>query len=397
MTSSLLRIFPLVLLVGAATGCGDEPPDEVPADAGVQPEVPVVPPRVATELGKGDGSPSSVELTVVATFDSGLRRPRDLDFNPMRPDELWVVNHDDDSMVIVFDASQATRTSEKRVDAAASHFMPFPSSIAFGAHETTIGHEGTFATCQESRNTYGGLGEPNDFMGPALWSSNLTVFAKQDPEGLGSHLDMLHGSPNCMGVAHEKNNVYWAFGGKSHSGGSQAPAPAIVRYDFGHDHGVGKDDHSDGTLHQYLTNEVQSVPGIPSHMVFDAEDSLLYIADTGNARVIALDTTSGTQGQALVGQEPLVAYYKMVDSYLLEIVPGGTLTAPSGIARKGDYLYVSDNATGKISAFTLEGELVNALDTGLGAGTLAGISFGPDGKLYLVDMLGNQVLRIDPK
>ena len=43
----------------------------------------------------------------------------------------------------------------------------------------------------------------------------------------------------------------------------------------------------------------------------------------------------------------------------------------------------------------MEGELLNYLDTGLGEGRLSGITFGPDGKLYFVDMVGNQVLRVD--
>jgi hypothetical protein len=38
---------------------------------------------------------------------------------------------------------------------------------------------------------------------------------------------------------------------------------------------------------------------------------------------------------------------------------------------------------------------VNWLDTGL-FNALSGMAFGPDGKLYLVDMTGDRVLRIDP-
>ena len=62
----------------------------------------------------------------------------------------------------------------------------------------------------------------------------------------------------------------------------------------------------------------------------------------------------------------------------------------------GGLLYVTDNASGWIHAFTLAGERVNYLDTGRGAGALAGIAFGPDGKLYLVDMLTDEIVRIDP-
>ena len=407
-----LRLAPVAVLALTAWGCN--PPDQTPTpngqDAGVDAGVNVTSDagvRLAPELGTGDRSPGSVTFTEIANFDSGLRRPRDLAFNPMRPDELWIVNYDDDSMVIVFDASTDARTSEKRIDPYATHFMAFPSSIAFGSEETTIGFPGTFGTCQESRNTYGDQAPPNDFMGPALWSSDLSIFASTKPEhnplGLGTHLDMLHGSPNCMGIAWERDHIYWAFGGKKQSGTTskerQEPIPAIVKYDFGADHGIGMDDHSDGSIYQYLTNEVASIPGIPSHMAFDPSDSTLYIADTGNARIIALDTRSGTMGPSLQPQEPLVAYRRVDNATVVDIVPNTSPLAgiPSGLELQNELIYSSDNNGSRISAFTKSGELVNHLDTGLPAGSLSGMAFGPDGKLYFVDMLGNRVLRIDPR
>lgn len=355
----------------------------------------------APQLGKGGHTLESVTLTEIAGPAAGLRTPRDLAFNPLRPDELWVVNLDDDSVTIVFDASKPTRTTERRKDAFALHFMERPSSIAFGAEQTTIGKPGTFGTCQESRNTYDDRAPPNDFMGPALWSSDLTVYAQSDPHGLGAHLDMLHESPNCMGIAHERDNVYWVFGGKAQTGvgaARQLPIPAIVRYDFGVDHGIGTDDHSNGEVAQYAELQVKDVPGVPSHLVFDPSTKLLYIADTGNARIAKLDTTSGTRGAALQAQEPLVGYYRMDGATVTDVVPQSSqlLTRPSGLELFDGFLFVSDNGTGRISAFTPQGEQVNWLDTGL-AGALSGIAFGPDGRLYLVDMLGNRVLRVDPK
>ncbi len=403
-----MRTLPLLLtalLVSLTFACGTPEEQTPPPDAGV-----LLPPPDAgqVEVGPawqfGTGEASSVTLTEIAGEGDGLLVPRDLAFNPMRPDELWVVNNGldpvkgEDSTVIIHDASTDGRVAEHRKDAFAMHFMPFPSSIAFGANETTIGYEGTFATCHESRNTYEGQAAPNDFMGPALWSSHPDVFAMHDPHGLGSHLDMLHGSPDCMGIAWERDNVYWVFGGKAHDGqANQRPTPAIVRYDFALDHGIGADDHADGTIHQYMTNEVMREPGIPSHLIFDPASKLLYIADTGNGRVLALDTTSGTEGRNLQGQEPLVAYKEMTDAEVTVVIPPGQLIWPSGIELKDDLLFVSDNATGIISAFTLEGERVKQLDTGLGTGMLAGMAFGPDDKLYFVDMGFHRVLRIDPK
>ena len=377
---------------------GTDAGTEVIPDAGT--EDPIV---LAPQLGTGELS--SVELVEIANSTNGLRRPRDLDFNPRVPDQLWIVNAQDDSMTIISDASKPTRKVTGRRDAASNHFMPVPSSIAFGADNTTIGKPGTFGTCHESRNTYGGQAQPNDFMGPVLWSSDDSVFAVQDPYHLGSHLDMLHGSPNCMGIAHERDNVYWVFGGKAHTLGvpfaqQHLPTPAIVKYDFAHDHGVGEDDHADGEIYQYVTDQVSRVEGVPSHLEFDPATSLLYIADTGNARVAVLDTKSGTKGRALQGQEPLVAYHMMDGATLTTLVETSAqvvLDLPSGIALHDGLLFVSDNSTSWIMAFDLTGKLVKKLDTKLPTGSLAGIKVGPDGKLYLVDMIGNRVLRIDPK
>jgi DNA-binding beta-propeller fold protein YncE len=78
------------------------------------------------------------------------------------------------------------------------------------------------------------------------------------------------------------------------------------------------------------------------------------------------------------------------------VPPGAGLTNPSGLELRNGLLYVSDNSTGEISAWDLTGQKVNSFSTGLPAGSLAGINFGPDGKLYFVDMVGDRVFRLDP-
>lgn len=368
------------ILMLAACGGGSA---ETPPDAAIDAEI------LAPELGTGDHTPGSVTLTEIADDVDNLTGPRDLAFNPLRPEELWVVNYTLDSVVIVHDAPVATRSSELRIDAHALHFMAEVSAIDFGQDETTFGLPGTFATCGESRNTYNDTQPPNDFMGPALWSSDLSIFARVDPNGLGSHLDMLHCSPLCMGIAHEEANVYWTFSGLS---------GAITKYDFMTDNGIGNDDHSDGTAFQYVTGEVAYQPGVPSHLTYDADDGMLYIADTGNARIAQLDTTSGTVGAPLPALEPMIAFNLVEGATLTDVVPAssGLVERPSGIELRSGFLYVTDNANGRISAFDLAGQRVNWLDTGLAAGSLAGLTFGPDGRIYFVDMLGDRVLRVDP-
>jgi hypothetical protein len=379
------RWLPLLALFACAPlGCGSTAKASTPAPK---------PPVPAPEIGPGDThTAADVVFTEIAGGDSGLaglNQPRDLAFNPLRPDELWVVNRADDSVVIITGASTPERTAERRKDAGAAHFMAQTAAIAFGADETTFGIPGTFATCGESRNEAGG-GQSFDFMGPALWSSDLTIFAKKNPEQLGSHIDMLHNSPLCMGIAHESANVYWAFGGLKNE---------IVRYDFGLDHNVGQNDHSDGTAQFYATGAVKYVAGIPSHLIFDRRDAMLYVADTGNARIAKLDTKSGTPGKTLPSLEKMKTCQVMDGTALVDVVAGdtGELESPSGLEMKGDLLYVSDNANGRISAFTLDGKRVNYLETALPAGSLAGMTFGPDGKLYFVDAVGSRVLRVDAK
>ncbi len=377
MKTTALAALSLLTLV-APLGCGSS--DTPPAAAA---PAPILAPQL------GDGTPASVTLVEVLGPAARLATPRDLAFNPRRPNELWVINLADESMVIVPDVVGAPTVSERRKDAAAEHFMAKPSSLAFGADETTFGTPGTFATCQESRNTYGDTAEPNDFMGPALWSSDLSIFAKKDPTGLGSHLDMLHNSPLCAGIAHETGNVYWTFAGRSN---------AIVKYDFGKDNGIGLDDHSDGDSWRYGRGLFKYEPGVPGHLAFDPTDAMLYIADTGNGRVVKLDTKSGTVGTKLTTKEPNDIYVEMNGALIYEVVPaGGELQKPSGLELRDGYVFVSDNATSKITAFNLVGERVNQLDTGLEAGSLSGMAFGPDGKLYYVDMKGSRVFRVDVK
>jgi hypothetical protein len=327
------------------------------------------------ELGWRDGSPGSVDLTLVLEEES-LRQPTDLAFNPDRPDEVWVVNRKDDSVIIATGLGTPEMAWERRRDPAASHFMDRPPAIAFGA-------PGTFATCGDGDN--GG----NDFIGPALFTSDLAIFAESTPDGLGSHIDMLHSTPFCRGIAHEEANAYWVFNSVEGS---------LDWYDFHQDHGPGNDDHSDGEILRYAEGVVAGVDDVPSHLFFRAEDRHLYVADTGNKRILKLDTESGVLGGTFPGTNEPTAQRKRVEGAIFtDVVPPGTLEAPSGLEIRGELLYVSDHATSRFYAFDLQGQLVRTLDTGLPPGSLAGFNFGPDGKIYFVELPTARVYRIDPK
>lgn len=75
------------------------------------------------------------------------------------------------------------------------------------------------------------------------------------------------------------------------------------------------------------------------------------------------------------------------------VVPPGTLEAPSGLVMHEGFIYVSDATTSKLHAFDLDGMLVRSLDSGLPAQSLAGLTVGPDNKLYFVDAQTSRVLR----
>ena len=348
--------------------------EQLPPDAGYEP---------GWQIGRGDHSAGSVTLTVIAQASDGLRRPRDLQFHNSREDELWIVNRQDDSTVTVYAATTPERNAVKKIDAFALHFMEEVSSMAFGKPDQ-------FATCQESRNTYNGQSpQPNDFMGPALWTADPAIYAVVDPEGLGSHLDMLHESPLCMGIAHVQDNIFWVFDGMD---------GALVYYDFAEDHGAGYDDHSDGVILRYASGEVLRVADVPSHMVFNADNNHLYVADTGHSRVLKFDTSSGTSGPLLPAKEQGTVHRRYTGAVLTDVVTAasGDVSKPSGLELHDGLIWVSDNENGRISAFTMEGTRVNYLDTGLPTGSLMGMTFGPDGRLYFVDAVGNQVLRVEP-
>jgi hypothetical protein len=381
------------------------------------PERPAMPPAAGS--GNGTGSPRAgagpqAEAGRSAEIDSGearttviamtqLNRPTDLEFNPYVSDELWVMNHGDGAATIISRASTEARSVQRRLDPeGARHFMPQPAGFAFGARETTIVDaqgkmvEGTFATCPESEQAY---------MGPTLWTSDLRIFAitkrEREPpfngpntggEGPGSHIDMLHRTPTCAGIAWEgAGNVYWTYSG----GGSM-----LVKYDFGVDHGIGNTDHSDGSVWRYQLQGVRYLPGVPSHLEFERGSRKLFLADTGNGRVVTFDPSNATDMRPMSTADNVDRLREALDvvgGQLTELVaPSHGLVKPSGLAIHDGTLYVGDNETGIIHKFSLAGMPLGKIAIpGLQRGALAGLAFGPDGKLYFTDMFERRVLRLD--
>ena len=327
---------------------------------------------------------ADVTWTPILTDDDRLSDPRDLGFDT--EGKLWVANRADDRTFIVLNPGRDEQDVDRRKDGYAEHFMEETAAFSFEGIEGASEEYGPeFGSCGESENTYNDTERENEFMGPVLWATDLDIFAEENPEGLGSHLDMQHESPLCVGIAWEKDNVYWVFDGL-HS--------AIVRYDFMDDHDIGQDDHSDGVVYRFSEPVVERVENAPGHLVFDHETGMLYIADTGNGRILRLDTSTGEIGRDLrQTQEEIVEYAEWDGAEWTELITG--LDQPGGLAFDGDRLIVGEWGTGMLYDYTLDGELVRSLDTGVGPEALYGMEVGPDGKLWIAQTATPAVLRLD--
>lgn len=371
-----------ILAVACCVGCSSEPIQAADADA----SLPIVPESVG--LTQVYAPTAKVPLSATS-----------LAFNPTIEGELWVAlrqfpsgrpcNRENTdraacaalvgAMGVVSSATSREPRAEIKQDDNALHFMRRPTQFAWG--------EGPlFASCGEAW-TDNFEDDSIPYAGPVLWSSDPAIFGVEpEPEQNGTHLDMLHETPFCMGIAHESGNAYWVFNGE---------AGALDRVDFHVPHQIGGEDHSDGEVHRYITGQLLRVPEVPSHLAYDKQRELVYVVDTGHARVLAVDPRAATAGGEITVYEVLQASGEMEGASVKELVPPGLLQRPSGIALSNDAVYVTDNATGLIHVFDTSGKRLRVLDTRLPAGSLAGVAWGPDQKLYLSDLLTGAVQRAE--
>lgn len=320
-----------------------------------------------------------------------------LAFNPTVEGELWVALRQfpsgkpctmtDDSgcaalpggMAVVGNATSHDPDAVIKQDGNAWHFMRRPSAMAWGDGEL-------FASCGEAL-TDNYEDEDTPYAGPVLWSSSPDIFGvKPTAEQNGTHLDMLHETPLCMGIAHEAGNAFWAFNGNVGS---------LDRVDFHAPHPIGGENHADGEVHRYIAGQLLRVPEVPSHLAYDAERALVYVADTGHGRILAVDPSTATAGGDIDVWEVLHESGAMDGATVTELVRPGLLQQPSGLTLAGDTLYATDNATSYVYALDTSGRVLHVYDTSLPAGSLAGITLGPDGQLYLTNLKDGSVHRFE--
>lgn len=374
------------------TGLYTPPATPTPPDAPpVAPPPTVAPPPSAgpdstASLGMlGTLRPADITLTKILSNTSGhtyFNNPTGIAFHPTTH-ALWVVNRGDDSSVIINNPGQPGQSASKYRDDS-DHFMNNPMQLAFSPKYDEV------ATIQESVNDYNGhAAMGNMFTGPTLFEADRAHYNGASQ----SHIDMLHHSPNGVGIAAgEKeprsnglDREYYVFNGD---------AGSIDRYFFNKPHVAGGDDHADGVTIRYAPGTLKRVPGVPGHLAYDPTDHLLYAADTGHGRIICLDPDHSTsQAHQITGYEDETALYQ-VDNAVVTVLTTG-LSKPCGLMLYNDRLFVSEYGTGHIKVFTKQGERVADVDTGLGAKALTGLAAGPDGHLYFLNTKTNEVIRLD--
>ncbi|QEC47079.1 hypothetical protein FSW04_05410 [Baekduia soli] len=104
---------------------------------------------------------------------------------------------------------------------------------------------------------------------------------------------------------------------------------------------------------------------------------VLYIADTGNDRVVRFDTSGG---------------------HGAEIVPPGTLANPRGVAVRGTRMLVADDQHHRVAAFDTGGHLLSSIGSGQGAGPGQlnfpyAVALDPQGRLFVADDLNQRIVR----
>ena len=129
-------------------------------------------------------------------------------------------------MALISGASGASPSTEIVADGNSWHFLRRPMGLAFAP----AGQRQFLATCGEAR-TANYTDREAPYNGPVLWDADRSaVRATPRPRTNGTHVDMLHETPYCMGIAHERGNVFWVFNGD---------VGAFDRYDFNAPHEPG--------------------------------------------------------------------------------------------------------------------------------------------------------------
>ena len=353
----------------------------------------------------GAGVPATRMLDDESLGSLGM--PRAISFNPALPEALYVADSASGSLAVL-NTTTTPPSATFLKDRAEYHYMASISAFSFDPL-------GQFATCQESLNDYEGTMVPNYFMGPSLYDSVAArvpyVNSKGEPCAAGDtcfliHIDMLHESPLCMGIAHdagapsrtgdptlgkEFRNVYWSFDGVN----SQ-----LVRSDFESDHGPGSMDHHFAEVRRYRGVKLSRRAGVPSHLVVDGDARELFVADTGADRVLRVKVDSGRYVKSARESYPIYSSpdplfnYTIWEDLVWDVF--ASVPAPSGLALSADALYVSSWSQTTVYTFARASGKMMSLSPVVGAVGLSGLALSPEtGRLWFAAS-GGQVGQLVP-
>lgn len=323
----------------------------------------------------GTNAPGIFQL---ANNQAKIERPTDLDFNPSRNGELWIVNEGTESTggstVRIPNVNKSELEFDYRKDQNSWHFMALPSAIAFSEN----GDWATTSGILDANRKNG------SYTGPSLWSGDLTVYAVPSG-GNGSHLDMLHGSPYSMGIASEGKNVYWVY---------DAYNKHICRYDFGTDHGPGNANHDDGVIQRFTNISLKKNGQTPSHMIMSPEKKDLYAVDGGNNRILRVDISSSKRIKSLpIFNETLADHSEWNASY--KVILEDKNLKFCGIALSKNRLFIGEYNTGIIICIDTETQNeIARISTGIKGMTGLAIF---NNQIYFTSYLENAVYRVDAK
>jgi len=335
--------------------------------------------ELGTLLGPGGGK-DAVKWTVITSKD--LNQPTDLAFSTAEEGKIWVTNLGTDAYTVITNPGQSDQTQNHLKDSSA-HFSEKNMGIDFT-------DAGVFGTCGDTRNGYDGKKKTNDFMGPVMWPGKEARYTSGSVSN--EHYDMLHQTPNCMGIAGGGVHTFYCFNGL---------AGTLDWYDFKVPHEPGGTDHTDGHKRRYVEVKLTRVSGVPSNIAVDHATGVVYIADSGGGRVLKVDVSKAVEGASISKWSNDGVMYAMSGAKVtvLADAQSSPVQTPSGLAFVDGAIYVADHATGKLHCIRAkDGKVLRSLDTGLGKGALGGLVASPSNplRLYFTDMVGNRVVRIDP-
>ena len=335
-------------------------------------------PEFFTEAEEGVWGKNGPGIVKLSSSQSRISLPTDLDFNPTRDGELWITNEGTEATggttVRIPNIQASDLEYDYRKDGNSWHFMALPTALAFSEN-------GDWATTSGilDANRRGG-----SFTGPALWSGNLSIYAKPSG-GNGSHLDMLHGSPYSMGIASERNNAYWVFDGYNNH---------ICRYDFGSDHGPGNADHDDGVIQRFTNIQVRKNGNIPSHMVMNDDRTVLYVADGANKRVLKVKVNTASKKRALALTNEKLADHSEWNADFEVLAADATFNV-CGVAINKNRLFICDYDNGNIRCIDLDTKNeLGRIETGISG--ITGITIYKN-QIYFVSYKENALFKIEPK